>query len=172
LLPAKPFGIAGWSTGAIMAWIAAENVAPYCIVCLSATPAFCRRPGFTHGQHPSMLRAMRKKLVEQPGAVLESFYEECGVPEEHLSKFQISVPSLVAGLHFLEQASLFPLEPSGIPALFLHGDSDTIVPTAAGRYFSQQANGLFEAYDGPHAFFISQYAPIRKRIARFAGDGI
>jgi surfactin synthase thioesterase subunit len=171
-LPSTPFGIAGWSMGAIMAWALAKSVCPAGVVCISATPSFCRRPGFPHGQHPSMLRAMRRKMAERPTAVLEDFGEECGLTGNNQSIHQSGLPvsALIAGLHFLEQATLFPLEKPDYKALFLHGSRDTIVPATAGRYFSEQTGSVFEEFDGPHAFFTDHYDSLRQRIEHFSMD--
>jgi hypothetical protein len=76
----RSFGIAGWSTGAMIAFAAAKNLHPQAAVFLAATPSFCRRPGFPYGQKPSVLRAMREKLAVDPGSVLTDFYSRCGVP--------------------------------------------------------------------------------------------
>jgi surfactin synthase thioesterase subunit len=171
-LPGTPFCIAGWSMGAIMAWALAKIVCPAGVVCISATPSFCRRPGFSHGQHPSMLRTMRKKIAEQPAAVLEDFGEECGLTGNNQSIYQAGLPvsSLIAGLQFLEQASLFPLEKPYFSTLFLHGNRDSIIPYGAGRYFSEQTGGAFEEFDGPHVFFTDHYDVLRKCIELFAMD--
>jgi surfactin synthase thioesterase subunit len=172
LLPDKPFGIAGWSTGAIMAWTLAKIVPPAAVVCLSATPSFCRRPGFSHGQHPSMLRTMRKKMADRPAEVLESFYRECGLTntDRPAPETDLPISSLIAGLHFLEQASLFPFEKPDTTALFLHGRQDAVIPSAAGRYFSDQTGGIFEEFDGPHAFFDGHPADVRSVITRYSRD--
>lgn len=171
-LPDAPFGISGWSTGAIMAWALADIARPVAAIYLSATPSFCRRPGFPHGQHPSMLRAMRRKMAERPTVVLEDFCEECGMSPKNYATFQSGLPisALIAGLYFLEQATLFPLRKPDHKALFLHGSRDTIVPATAGRYFSEQTGSVFEEFDGPHAFFTDHYDSLRQRIEHFSMD--
>jgi surfactin synthase thioesterase subunit len=170
--PGKPYGIAGWSTGAIMAWALADIMQPAAAIYLSATPSFCRIPGFPHGQHPSLLRTMRRRLAKEPAPVLDDFCEECGMSPKNCATFQNGLPisSLIAGLYFLEQATLFPLEKPDYKALFLHGSRDTIVPATAGRYFSNQVGGVFEEFDGPHAFFTDQYDTPRKHIEQFSMD--
>lgn len=169
VLPRKPFGIAGWSTGAIMAWELARFVNPACVVCLSATPTFCRRPGFLHAQHPSMLRAMRRRLLQDHYKVLNEFYAECGIQQKYEPEFPpiYSSLDLFSGLQFLEQACLFPLQKPEFPSLFLHGTKDTVIPIEAGRYFSGTVGGAFEEYDGPHAFFVDRVAEVSDRIALF-----
>jgi len=166
-----PFYLAGWSTGAIMAWSFARMHPPRGAVLLSATPSFCRRPGFPQGQHPSMLRAMRRRIAERVDMVLEEFCGECGVPYCPTPAVQTKIPELTGGLRFLEEASLFPLDKAAIPTLFLHGRNDTIIPIDAGRYFSAQTGGDFHEYDGPHAFFVDRIVDVRDRIRHFIKDG-
>ena len=117
-----------------------------------------------------MLRAMRKRVMTQPAVVLEDFFEECGIPEPLRPRDRYTPESLAAGLHFLEQAALFPLVPASAPTLFLHGNNDTVIPLDAGRYFSQIAGGSFEAFEGPHAFFAGREREPRQRIERFTTD--
>jgi pimeloyl-ACP methyl ester carboxylesterase len=158
-IPAEPYGIGGWSTGSLLAYALAHKTRPACGVFISATPSFCRRPGFQHGWKPAALKAMRGELAADPRKVLTEVYEQCGgnsgdfgpqVPSEHIQE------RLSAGLFFLEQATLLPVKKLPFPALFLHGKDDTIIPSAAGKYFSDAAGGTFFEHDGPHAFFINQ----------------
>ncbi|MBN1129228.1 MAG: alpha/beta fold hydrolase [Chitinispirillaceae bacterium] len=171
-LPVAPFGVAGWSTGAMLAWAAAKTIDAACAVYLSATPSFCRRPGFPCGQRASVLRAMREKITMDPMAVLKPFYKECGIESGCVSRTvsAIPVPALTAGLHFLEHASLLPMGKTPCSTLFLHGNRDSIVPAAAGRYFSEHAGGAFEESDGPHAFFVHHHDEVKRRIDRFSRD--
>ncbi len=75
----QPFGIVGWSTGALMAYAAAKRLKPQSVLFISATPSFCRRPGFPVGQRPAVLKAMREKLLTEPEEVLRKFNEQCGI---------------------------------------------------------------------------------------------
>jgi pimeloyl-ACP methyl ester carboxylesterase len=165
-LPRNSFGIAGWSTGAIMAWAIAQHTAPSSAIYLSATPSFRRRPGFSQGQRPSVVRAMREKLLSQPSEALDSFYTQCGIGRDH-HRSDLPGAALVAGLHFLEQVSLLPLKKPDHPILFLHGRGDAIIPIGAGRYFSEQTGGTLDEFDGPHAFFVTHRDVVRDRIKQF-----
>jgi len=198
VIPEKPFGIAGWSTGAIIAAALASKINPGAGIFISATPSFCRRreQNFLQGQRNSVLKTMRDQLAVNHKTVLENFYKQCGLkfppnelisPEINsdtpLSLFRQSignkntcVPSennfnnklLADGLVFLENVNLLPLNKFTSPALFLHGKQDSVVPVAAGRYFCAKAGGSFFEYEGPHAFFMNNHLQIKTAITEFA----
>jgi pimeloyl-ACP methyl ester carboxylesterase len=194
VIPDKPFGIAGWSTGAMLAWSIACRLNPAAGVFISATPSFCRRreSGFSYGQKCSVLKSMREQLLIDPEAVLMKFYEQCGMQidvnndistsrnsnyplnighviiENQIKQFNgYSIDQLISGLHFLEQATLLPLEMSSFPALFIHGKDDTVIPIDAGRYFCTEASGTFVEHDSPHAFFQNYPVALTKSIDDF-----
>lgn len=184
-IPGKPFGIAGWSTGAMLAWSLANRLKPVAGVFISATPSFCRRreSGFLFGQKSSMLKSMREQLSIDPEAVLMKFYKQCGMqidvikaeaPDDHvIMENQIklfnkySYEQLISGLHFLEQSTLLPVNRSSFPSLFLHGKDDTVIPIDAGRYFHTEAGGTIGEFNGPHAFFMDNPAILTKTISDF-----
>jgi len=166
-VPDRPFGIAGWSTGSLLAYALAHKIRPEWGVFISATPSFCRRSGFQCGWKPSALKAMREELASDPDKVLAEVYMKCGIAG---GDFGPSVSpdtlqkELIAGLFFLEQAVLLPVKKLAFPALFLHGITDTIIPADAGKYFCTAAGGTFVEYEGPHAFFINRYDEISELI--------
>jgi surfactin synthase thioesterase subunit len=82
ILPGTPLGIAGWSTGAMLAWSLADKLKPDAGVFISATPSFCkkRESGFLSGQKSSVLKSMRERLLIDPDTVVEKFYRQCGIP--------------------------------------------------------------------------------------------
>jgi surfactin synthase thioesterase subunit len=167
LIPDRPFGIAGWSTGSLLAYALAQRVSPACGAFISATPSFCRRPGFPHGWKPSTLTSMRRELSTDPRKVLAQVYRQCGGNSGDFGPevtAEYALERLTAGLLFLEQANLLPVEHLPFPALFLHGRADSIIPAGAGRYFSDAAGGTFIDFDGPHAFFTNQYHEISRSI--------
>jgi pimeloyl-ACP methyl ester carboxylesterase len=164
-IPEKPFGIAGWSTGSLLAYALAQRTRPSCGVFISATPSFCRRQGFPHGWKPSILKAMRGGLASDPAQVLTEVYLQCGIETSSAASF--NVKNFIAGLFFLEQADLLPVKPLPFPALFLHGKADTVIPSAAGKYFCDAAGGTFIEYEGPHAFFTNQYKDISEFINNY-----
>jgi pimeloyl-ACP methyl ester carboxylesterase len=180
VVPEEPWGVAGWSTGSLLAYSLAQKTRPACGVFISATPSFCRRPGFPHGWKPSVLRAMRKELASDPEKVLTEMYSQCGIetsslalpsPGERRENYKTADIShdeshkrLIAGLNFLEQTDILPVKLLPFPALFLHGKADAIIPHAAGKYFCDAAGGTFIEYDGPHAFFTNQHNDISEFI--------
>jgi pimeloyl-ACP methyl ester carboxylesterase len=161
-IPEEPFGIAGWSTGSLLAYALAQRIKPACGVFISATPSFCRRQGFPYGWKPAVLKAMRGALADDPDKVLAEVYMQCGVETSSPASFNIK--NFIAGLFFLEQADLIPVKRLTFPALFLHGKADTVIPAGAGKYFCDAAGGTFVEHDGPHAFFKNQYHKISETI--------
>jgi pimeloyl-ACP methyl ester carboxylesterase len=169
-IPDKPFGIAGWSTGAMLAWSVASLIKPVAGVFLSATPSFCRRreSGFLYGRKRSVLIQMRENLAVNPEQTVRNFLTNCGIQNEPGDSQTACIPNqLIAGLHFLEQASLLPVEKPSFPLLFLHGTDDAIIPAKAGGYFSTKAGGTFVEHNGPHAFFINNPAAVSDTIDGF-----
>ena len=160
-IPPGTLRIAGWSTGAILAAAVAGFAKPSCAVFISATPSFCRRPGFAFGWKGRVLQAMREELASDRGWVLDKFYMQCGIGDAQAAGTDAE---LSAGLHFLEQASLLPPAPFPFPSLFLHGNADTVVVPDAGKYFCKEGGGRYKEFDGPHAFFVNQYGIVRKTI--------
>jgi pimeloyl-ACP methyl ester carboxylesterase len=170
-MPDGPFGIAGWSTGSLLAYALAQKTAPSCGVFISSTPSFCRRAEFPHGWKQAALRTMRKELRFDPVKVLMQVYAQCGYNSGDFGPQVITdrtvVERLSAGLIFLECATLLPVQKFPFPSLFLHGKDDTIIPSAAGKYFCDAAGGTFIEYEGPHAFFIDQYNIISEFINNY-----
>jgi pimeloyl-ACP methyl ester carboxylesterase len=167
--PLGTYGIAGWSTGAMLAYALACAVHPDVCVLISATPSFCRTKDFPFGYKLSVMRAMREGLQHSPDKVINAFHAKCGLSREDAPANIPSLPlnELIAGLHFLEQAVLFPVEQLTCPTLVLHGREDAIVPFQAGRFFSEKINGTFASFQGPHAFFNARYEQTRHTIERF-----
>jgi surfactin synthase thioesterase subunit len=167
-IPDRPFGIAGWSTGSMLAYALAHRIKPACGVFISATPSFCRRPGFPHGQKSLVLKKMRELLAADPFNAVDEFYQQCGIasPEEKKMGLPYDKAVLTAGLHFLEQADLSPLKKLPFPTLFLHGKTDTIIPIAVGKYFCNKAGGIFIEFEGPHAFFANCQLQISKLLRK------
>jgi len=164
-IPRRPYGIAGWSTGSLLAYALAQRTRPACGVFISATPSFCRREEFQWGWKPSVLKSMRRELASDPDKLLKELYMQCGI--ETFSLVSLNAKNLIAGLFFLEQVNLIPVKPFPFPALFLHGKADSIIPHAAGKYFCDAAGGTFIEYDGPHAIFVNQYSGISELIRSY-----
>lgn len=165
--PSPPFGLAGWSTGAIVAWAVAPRLRPARLAMLSATPSFCRCADLRHGTRPAVLERMRAALLTDPRAVLNSFTERCGL-EGARGKREYSCDTLAAGLTFLRQATLLPIEPLSLPVRFLHGTDDLIVPADAGRAFACMAGAPLAEIPGGHGFFTRDPRGVRERIEEVA----
>jgi surfactin synthase thioesterase subunit len=163
-VPEQPFGIAGWSTGAIIAWAVAARLKAEKVVLLSATPSFCSREEFKSGWRASILHSMREKLSTNANKVVADFRERCGctnpAPADTFTQAQLR-----AGLIFLEYANLLPLSKTSMPARLLHGSDDRIVSIDAGRSFAEQTGIAIDEYAGGHVFFLTNAGPIRTKLA-------
>lgn len=146
--------LAGWSTGAMLAYGLASIFSPDALFLLSATPSFCRTASFKYGIRPALLTAMKKRLQIKPVTVLEDFQKRCGFKTNNFdTPHPWALPALTAGLSFLEEAVLDGFSTPQCPIRFFHGSDDYIVPFAAGEYFSKRCNASFTPIAGPHAFF-------------------
>jgi len=155
--------IAGWSSGAMIAYAVSSIIKCSASVLISPTLSFCRRDKYHFGCKPSLLQSMRQGLQSNKKEVLERFASRCGMD---LHSFSVcSQEELENGLYFLEFADLRNVKPSLSPILVLHGSNDVIVPPDAGKYLSIHAGGVFKEFDGPHAFFINMYEPARREIS-------
>jgi pimeloyl-ACP methyl ester carboxylesterase len=163
-LPARCNRLAGWSTGAIIAAALSRHVNPERLALLSVTPSFCRREGFKHGTRPSVLQAMRAGLATDTDETLTKFCAQAGLDKSYAGPY--SAEQLSAGLHFLEQASLLPLAPINQAAIVLHGETDAIIPAAAGREFAASTGAAFSQLSGGHGFFLSHISQIQMQLDR------
>jgi pimeloyl-ACP methyl ester carboxylesterase len=146
--------IAGWSTGAIVACSLAKRARPSKMILLSATPSFCRREGFRFGWKPGVLVAMRERLAVPHNTVLRDFAAAAGMPPDHAVFAGYDADILIAGLSFLEQASLLDIASTvNYPSLVLHGNADVIVPHQAGAALARSVGAQFRLVEGGHAFF-------------------
>jgi pimeloyl-ACP methyl ester carboxylesterase len=153
--------LAGWSLGAILAAGLVGRIRPQKFAGIAITPSFCRREGFRHGTRASVLASMRDALKTQRGDTLARFFGQAGIDNAYPSAAAYSTGQLCSGLHFLEQASLLPVQPLPCAALFVHGDRDAIIPPAAGAYFARATGATFQSFSGGHGFFQSHGAAIR-----------
>jgi pimeloyl-[acyl-carrier protein] methyl ester esterase len=145
-----PDVLAGWSTGAMFAYAAACVCHPRKLILLSATPCFCRKGDFRFGARPSVIDRMISALTQGKDAVLQSFYERCGLEYNAAAIPDYSVNELSLGLAFLKQADLRPLAPQPINPIFYHGQNDEIIPVSASKYFCEQTGGEHITVGGGH----------------------
>jgi hypothetical protein len=155
--------IAGWSSGAMVAYAVSSLIKPAALALVSPTLSFRRRDTFRLGVKASLLQAMRLSLAKDKQSVLEQFASRCGTNFDAFS----SCPqkSLENGLYFLEQADLRNIKPPSGQVSVLHGSKDVIVPPDAGKYLSIHAGAFYHEFDGPHAFFVNNYEPARREIS-------
>jgi pimeloyl-ACP methyl ester carboxylesterase len=156
-------GIAGWSTGAMIACGLAQQVPVKKLVLLSATPSFCRREGFRFGQRYSIVQAMIGKLKDENNSVVKDFLIQCGLQENRIKTKVYDEKALVKGLMFLEKVNLIgALKKIDCEALVVHGRQDKVIPYQAGEALAEMIGAECKLLDGGHAFFIDQYDEIKR----------
>jgi surfactin synthase thioesterase subunit len=161
ILPEMPYIITGWSMGSIIAAAIADALDARAFVGIASTPSFCRRADFRYGTRPAILRAMIAALQTDRDTTLQNFLTRCGLAQ---TEAVYTTGQLTAGLRFLEQACLLPATRFSMPALFLHGSGDCIIPVDAGRTFATLTGGDFREFAGSHAFFQDQARDVSNRV--------
>jgi hypothetical protein len=155
ILAASSYGLAGWSTGAIVALGLSRIVRTPRLALLSVTPSFCRREGFKFGQRPQVLDAMRRELFRKGNSVIKDFAIRCGFLKDCPLTISHEIKALVSGLHFLEQVDLSSvIGKNAAKAHVFHGDRDLIIPQAAGKLCAEMIDADFSLMPGGHAFFM------------------
>ncbi|MDO5576592.1 MAG: hypothetical protein Q4F84_05890 [Fibrobacter sp.] len=150
----KPFMVAGWSTGAIIASAIANQINPDYLVLFSPTLSFCRKENYRFGMRSSVLQSMIKMLQTDKQTVMNNFLKSCGIDGIFENKY--SQMELIAGLQFLEQADLRLQKEFNTNAIAIHGTHDSVIPLSAGKLFSEQLKCPFFEINDSHAFFCSQ----------------
>ncbi len=158
------YHLAGWSTGAMMVLALTSILRIQTLTLISPALSFCRREGFRHGTHPSVLSSMRKQLLLQPQNVLEKFYRSCGFDETFTQVSTYSVENLILGLHFLEQADLTKTATTCPNTIVIHGRNDTIIPYPAAEVTAGVCNGTLHCIDAGHAVFYGRETEIAQYI--------
>ncbi len=168
-LPLRDCVLVGWSLGGMMLLATLPGMAarPAGLVLVGAAASFCRRPDHPYGQPPGVVRAMRRGLKTDPGAVLRDFAKRCLAPgessfqEEILGYFRspASPENLAAGLDFLvHQDCRGMLEKVSGEVVIIQGDRDAIAPPAQGQFLHEQIPGskLFRLENAGHLPFLTQ----------------
>lgn len=151
--------LAGWSTGALVAYGCAHLLNLSALILLSGTPSFCRTSTFRDGTRPSVLASMRRALTVKPYHVVNDFRLRSGLAPV-ADQTVINATILIDGLHFLEQATLLSTPRPACPIALFHGDHDAIIPVAAGSALQELAGGTLTILNGEHACFINNETTI------------
>lgn len=145
--------IAGWSSGAFVAYTLAGIIKPKRLVLLSAALSFCKREKHIYGQKQSVLKIMRRQLKRDKIAVLKDFQKKCGLNVYCSDSEKYSFEALNAGLVFLEHVDLSSYPIPLCPIHIFHGKEDEIIPCNSGELMSKKTGSEFYALPGGHVFF-------------------
>jgi pimeloyl-[acyl-carrier protein] methyl ester esterase len=152
-LPLQDCLLVGWSLGGMLLLEALSrrtDPSPGGLVLVGAPAVFTRRPDYSWGQPPAVVRAMRRTLTANPRQVLAAFADQCLAPGEAAMASQArelfpappDTASLAAGLDYLLTRDLRPLLPHLCAgAVIIQGQEDRIVPPAQGRFLQEQLAG-------------------------------
>lgn len=163
----------GWSLGGMVALELAERLGARVkkLVLVSTTPCFVQRDSWMEGQPAAQIKILARQFRRDPRGALEGFFmqqfEGEDIDETVLNALKHEIldpcppPVKDAGLGGLDTLSNVDLRGSrwpSIPSLVMHGDCDTVIPAAAGRYLALH---LTDAQWVPldrvgHAPFVSQ----------------
>lgn len=169
-LSLKECVMVGWSLGGMLLVEALSRVSDHRIgglVLVGVAPVFCQRPDYPWGQHPRVVRAMRRGVKEDSRRVLDEFAGQCLAPAETAYRPQaqatfassLATENLTAGLDYLLSSDLRPLLPN-LPrgAVIIQGQEDRIVAPSQGRFLHDQlpAAILYELPGAGHLPFLTQ----------------
>lgn len=160
-----PALVLGWSLGAVAVLRAALAVPASHrppLLCLLSGTARMTADGGNPGADPRALRAMRMRLSRRDPTgvtgVLRDFASLCAAGEAAASDFEaryleqsVEVPrrALDDGLSFLAQTDLrASLEKTAVPALWIHGENDAVIPLASARAAAARPPARLEVLPG------------------------
>jgi len=151
-LPLEDLVMVGWSLGGMLLLEALADLQaePGALVLVAAAASFCRRSGYSCGQPAAAVRAMRRGLLDNHGAVVREFALNCLAPSEEAFReevlgffeFQSGPEHLAAGLDFLlRQDCRGRLGEIQGWVVIVQGEADGIVPAAQARFLHEGLAG-------------------------------
>jgi pimeloyl-[acyl-carrier protein] methyl ester esterase len=178
--------VCGWSLGALLAlqWAARYPDKVARLILVGATPRFVQAPDWQTAQPPEMLDGFAAAVATDPISALRRFATLLNQGDEHARALtrKISVmlderiPSsscLLNGLSILRDTDLRRSIPDiRQPALVIHGERDSLIPLAAGRWLADRLpTGCIEVFAGAaHAPFLSNPQRFATLISGFANE--
>ncbi len=172
----------GWSLGGLLALTAAQRGMAGKVVAVGTTPRFVNGTDWACGLPPNWFENFSEELALDKQSALERFaslqlgasgngrallrqlraqLNRCDLPE---------ADALQGGLSILKGSDLRAQLPEiTAPVLVWHGESDQIVPVAAGRYLAQALpHGRFVGVEGAgHAAFLSHPEKFMETVGAF-----
>lgn len=187
LRPAIPPGslVCGWSLGGMLALRLAQGAERRvrAMALIDSTPRFCAGDAWPHGAVPEVLSSFMAELEGDPSSLLARFRASMcrGDARERslrrtmagLAAAPTDLQALREGLDILRDADLRPqVATIEAPALILHGELDTVIPPAAGRWLAAQMPDarLHLIAQCAHLPFLSQPEPSAQLVRQFARE--
>lgn len=173
----------GWSLGATLALRAQiDHGGAGGLLLLAATPRFCRCEGWSDAVDPEAVRTMRAGLDVDPQQVVDGFLRLSAsagegaraLLRELRRQVQPAEPmALKAGLDVLLNEDLRTALPRlGVPAHWLVGDADPLVPVAAVEQAAALSGGTVDVIAGAgHYPFISHPQRVAGALERLRPRG-
>ena len=173
-LPDEPGHLVGWSLGGMLAMqIAAkhpERIAG--LILVSTTPRFRASEVWPHGSSDEVFNGFREAVESGSPKALSRFFALMlhgdGLSRSDYNRLAkiavdrsnpVSAAGMQGGLELLQQLDLRTLSNKiKQPTLIVHGETDAVVPVAAGRWLAEQIghSKLHIFPDCGHAPFLTQ----------------
>lgn len=175
--------LCGWSLGGMLALHLARRTAVRGLVLIAATPRFCAGDDWPHGVALDALEGFAAELEADPATLMARFRASMCRADAHERELRRRMAALAPppddrralreGLAILREADLRAAVPSiEAPALVIHGDCDTVIPPAAGRWLAERLpHAKLHTFDScAHLPFLSRPQACAALVREFAGD--
>ncbi|HET6501685.1 MAG TPA: alpha/beta hydrolase [Amycolatopsis sp.] len=172
--------VVGWSMGAVVAmhYAATRPAKVGRLALLSATPMMVTQEDFEHAVPFDGLRPMLRGLITDFPGTARGFAELLTAPEDDASVVDLLYSLALETTGITAAAAILGVGCGDLrgaiaridrPTLVLHGELDQIVPSAAGRWVSEQIPGSrFEVFAGAsHAFLLTRPDEVTARLREF-----
>jgi len=146
----------GWSLGAHMVLKQIDVALQHFPRILLVAPFL----DFSSCVHPRILRRMQQRLLKEPQATIEDFWQLCGIERICPDLGQERVDSLVQGLSYLAASRINPGKVAGEAVSLVHCTQDRVVPAEAFRE-TAQALGQVEIIEEKYQHLLPEHELLR-----------
>ncbi len=184
--PEKPFTLAGWSYGGVLASAYASRYAQSekvkRLITLATNPSFIKRSDWREGMSPEVFSSFVAGIQRDVTKQLYHFFNLCSMGNrdkkglarmlwQALSKSTVKKENLLLALELLGSADIRQfLSDITCPVTHFYGDGDILVPSKVGLL----VKGLFPHHEvkqlkGGHCFFLNDSTHIVESICQVGG---